>query len=300
MTCHSAYTSPLRLNRRSAFRRALRRCGGALFAALAVAVPLTCGAADAAPSDPEPPKLTIFAAASLKTALDEIAEAWRDRTGGALALSYAGSSALARQIEQGAPADLFVSANAAWMDRLDAAGLLREGSRRDVAGNALVLVAHRDGADPAGDSAGDPAPETLAPGADLVARLDGGRLAMALVDAVPAGIYGRQALTSLGIWEATAPHVAQTDNVRAALALVATGEAPRGVVYATDATPEPRVRIAGVFPAGAHDPIVYPAAAVADPAATPETVDAALAFLDFLSGPEARAALTRQGFALPD
>ena len=162
MTCHSACTSPLRLNRRSAFRRALRRCGGALFAALAVAVPLTCGAADAAPSDPEPPKLTIFAAASLKTALDEIAEAWRDRTGGALALSYAGSSALARQIEQGAPADLFVSANAAWMDRLDAAGLLREGSRRDVAGNALVLVAHRDGTDPAGDSAGDPAPETLA------------------------------------------------------------------------------------------------------------------------------------------
>lgn len=282
MTCRA----PLSFDRRRVFRMALRRAGSGLLAALALAASLPLCAQAAPQAQAAPPPLTVFAAASLKTALDEIGGAWTAATGGRLAISYAGSSALARQIEQGAPADLFLSANAAWMDRLETAGLIRADTRRDVAGNALVLIAH----DPAAPKA------DLAAGFDLAGRLEGGRLAMALVDAVPAGIYGKQALGALGLWEGVAPHLAQADNVRAALALVATGEAPYGIVYATDATPEPRVTVVGAFPAASHDPIVYPAAATAES----DAPDAAAAFLDFLAGPEARAALTRQGFSIPD
>ncbi len=225
--------------------------------------------------------LTVFAAASLKTALDEIAADWATETGGTLSIVLAGSSALARQIEQGAPADLFISASPEWMDELDTQGLLEPGSRRDLLGNTLVLVAHGP----------DAAPLDLVPGAPLAGRLGDGRLAMALVDAVPAGIYGKAALMNLGLWDSVSAKVAQTDNVRAALALVATGEAPLGIVYASDALAEPGVSVAGIFPADSHPPIVYPAAAIAGPRATE-----ALAFLDWLDGPAAQAAFLRQGF----
>ncbi len=224
-------------------------------------------------------RITVFAAASLKTAMDRLAALYEDATGGRVTVALAGSSALARQIQQGAPADVFVSANADWMDRLEADGLLVPGSRRDLLGNRLVLVAP-DGAAPL-----DPA--------DLPAALGEGRLAMALVEAVPAGIYGRAALESLGLWQALGPRVAQADNVRAALALVATGAAPYGVVYATDAAAEPRVEVVATFPDDSHPPIVYPAALVGEGGAE------AAAFLDWLGEGEAGAVFADLGFTPP-
>jgi molybdate transport system substrate-binding protein len=229
-------------------------------------------------------RLVVFAAASLATALEDAAAAWTAETGVETALSFAGSSALARQIAQGAPADLFLSANVAWMDRLEADGLIRPGTWRALVGNALVLVAH-----------GAPPALAIAPGFDLAGALGDGRLAMALVDAVPAGIYGRQALEALGVWEAVAPRVAEADNVRAALALVARGEAPLGIVYATDAVAEPGVSVVGTFPADSHDPIVYPAAVTAE-----STHPEADAFLAFLASDAARPFFARQGFTALD
>ena len=223
--------------------------------------------------------VTVFSAASLKGAMDEVAVAWREATGGTATISYAGSSALARQIEAAAPADVFVSANAAWMDALAAQGLILEETRVDLLGNALVLV-----------RAADAAPTRLP---NLPAALGDGRLAMALYDAVPAGIYARQALEALGLWDRLAGRVAQADYVRGALALVATGEAPYGIVYATDAAAEPRVEVAATFPPESHDRITYAAAATAEGDAA-----AASAFLDFLQGPEADAAFQRHGFVL--
>ena len=191
------------------------------------------------------------------------------------------SDALARQIQQGAPADVFISANPGWMDQLEADGLIKPETRRDLLGNEIVLIAHD----------ADAAPVTLNADLDLPAMLGDAPLAMALVDAVPAGIYGRTALQSLGLWDSVAPHVAQADNVRAALALVALGEAPLGVVYATDAAAEPDVTVIGIFPEDSHDPILYPVAALAD-SANPLTAD----LLNFLSGPEACAIFEGQGF----
>ncbi len=230
-------------------------------------------------------EVTVFAAASTKTALDDVAEAWQAETGNRAVIAYAGSSALARQIEQGAPADVFISANVAWMDALDASDLIATGTRRDLLGNHLVLVAH-----------GHADPVEIVPGMDLATMLGDGWLAMALVEAVPAGIYGKAALDSLGLWPLVEGRVAQTDNVRTALALVATGEAPLGVVYATDAVAEPHVSVIGTFPEGSHPPIVYPVAAVTE-RDTPLTV----AFLDFLRSDAARTIFERDGFAvLPD
>lgn len=223
--------------------------------------------------------LTVFAAASLKTALEEIAAAYEAETGTSVTLSFAGSSALARQIAQGAPADVFLSANAAWMDDLAGRRLLAPGSRHELLSNRLVLIAH-----------GDVSPFNLA---DLPARLGDDHLAMALVDAVPAGIYGKAALENLGLWPALEPHVAQADNVRAALALVALGAAPYGITYLTDAAAEPRVSIVARFPVDSHPPITYPAAAIAS-----GDTEAAASFVAFLRGPAARAAFARQGFAL--
>lgn len=230
--------------------------------------------------------VTVFAAASLKTALDEIAARYGEETGDALRVSYAGSSKLARQIQQGAPAQIFVSANAAWMDVLEDEGLLAAATRADLLVNRIVLVA------------GPGAPEglslTLTPGADLAGALGGGRLAMALVEAVPAGIYGKAALQSLDLWDTVAPHVAQVDNVRAALRLVATGEAPLGIVYATDAVAEPKVRVLDLFPEDSHPPIRYPAAILAE-GDGPEV----RAALRYLRGEAARAIFLRNGFGLP-
>ncbi len=220
----------------------------------------------------------VFAAASLKTALDDVARQWRAKTGTGPTVAYAASSTLARQILRGAPADIFVSANRKWMDALERDGLIRRETRRDLLGNRLVLVAHGGGRAPI-------------PIGDLPARLDGGRLAMALVDAVPAGIYGRQALTALGIWNRVAPLVVQADNVRAALAFVARGEAPFGIVYATDAAVSDRVSAVAAFPAASHRPIVYPAALAARRANRK-----AEAFYAHLFSEAARPLFERQGF----
>ena len=234
----------------------------------------------------EEPRLVVFAAASLKNALDDVGERWVQSGHRAPALSYAGSSALAKQIIQGAPADLFISANQQWMDSLQKAGLLQEGTRVDLLSNSLVLIA------PVGE-----APSlTIGRGFDLVAALRGGRLAMANTDAVPAGIYGREALTSLGVWDGVKDHLAQAQDVRAALALVARGEAPLGIVYATDAVAEPGVTVVGTFPADSHTPIVYPAAALRDSGAG----ELPRAFLTFLGSPQAVEAFRKQGFTVRD
>nr|WP_242003095.1 molybdate ABC transporter substrate-binding protein [Vulcaniibacterium tengchongense] len=229
--------------------------------------------------------LTVFAAASLKDALDEAALAYRARTGQALRVSYAGSPALARQIAQGAPADLFLSADRDWMDYLQRRGLIDPASRRDLLGNALVLVA------PARSRA---APLALARGTDLRPLLgERGRLALALTASVPAGKYARAGFESLGMWRALRPRVVEAENVRAALMLVARGEAPLGAVYASDARAEPAVRVLARFPPGSHPPIVYPVARVRA-SAHPQ----AAAFLRWLAGPQAAAIFRRHGFAV--
>ncbi|WP_394688795.1 molybdate ABC transporter substrate-binding protein [Hoeflea sp.] len=225
----------------------------------------------------------VFAAASLKTALDAVADDWRAQTGKGLTISYAGSSQLARQIEQGAPADIVISASGDWMDYLQSAELVSAESRTDLVGNQLVLVAQ----------GADRAKVELNASLDLAGLLGDERLAMALVDAVPAGIYGKQALENLGLWDAAAPKVAQADNVRAALALVAVGEAPYGIVYASDAVSDSRVSVIGVFPEASHDPIVYPAARVAGS----KNSDAGL-FLEALSSPSASAHFRAQEFSV--
>ncbi|HGG03946.1 MAG TPA: molybdate ABC transporter substrate-binding protein [Aliiroseovarius sp.] len=222
-------------------------------------------------------EVTVFAAASLKTALDQVATAFAANGDHRATIAYAGSSALARQIQLGAPADVFISANSDWMDVLQADGIVDPANRFDLAGGRLVLVAHGAGRDPV----------TLA---DLPDLLGDGRLAMGFVNAVPAGIYGKQALQSLGLWNALAGRIAETDNVRAALVLVALGEAPYGITYATDAHASDQVSIVASFPPDSHAAITYPVAAIGD--ATP----AARAFLEFLRGPKARAILAGQGF----
>lgn len=226
-------------------------------AALALAALLAACAPDGGPgpaTDGVPP-LTVFAAASLKDALDEAAGAYAARSGQPVRVSYAASSALARQIAQRAPADVFVSADRDWMDWLQERGLVDPATRADVCGNALVLVAPRE--TPTGTVA-------LAPGADLRPLFgERGRLALALASAVPAGRYARAAFESLGMWDGLAPRVAEAENVRAALLLVARGEAPLGVVYASDARAEPRVKVLATFPPDTHPEIVYPAARVA-------------------------------------
>lgn len=221
----------------------------------------------------------VFAAASLKNALDEAAASF---TQGKVAVSYGASSTLARQVENGAPADLFISADREWMDYLDKKGLLAPGTRRDLLGNRLVLIA----------PAARPAKLDPAPGFPIARALAGGRLALADPAGVPAGKYAKAALEKLGVWDDVAGRLAPAENVRAALAFVARGEAPLGIVYATDAREEPRVMVAGVFPEDTHPPIVYPAAVLRG--ARP----GAQAFLGFLASPPAKAIFRRHGFAL--
>jgi len=227
--------------------------------------------------------VTVFAAASMANALAEIETGFEAASGHDLVISLAGSSTLARQIQQGAPADVFISASTDWMDLIVKEGLVEGGSRFDLLGNSLVLVAHGK----------DAPPVEIAEGFALSTLLGEGRLAMALVDAVPAGIYGKAALESLGIWSDVAPKVVQTDNVRAALALVALGEASYGIVYATDAAAEDDVTVVGTFPPDSHPPIIYPAADLANRDGPAEA-----AFLDYLRGAEARIAFERQGFTV--
>lgn len=226
-------------------------------------------------------EITVFAASSLKTALDAIAADWEKQTGNTVLISYDSSAKLAKQIEQGAPADLFLSASVAWMDTLAQAQLIKGESRTTLLGNSLILVA----ADK------DAAPVQIDADLDLAGLLGEGKLAMGLVDSVPAGQYGKEALTTLGLWDAVAPNVAQADNVRAALMLVAAGEAAYGIVYASDAIAETEVAVVGTFPADSHSPILYPAALTATSAAPK-----AAAFLDALSSEAAAAVFSEQGF----
>jgi len=229
-------------------------------------------------------QVTVFAAASLKESLDEAAAAYGKATGTPVRVSYAASSALARQIEQGAPAQVFVSADLEWMDYLQQRGRIDVASRRELLGNQLVLVA--------------PAASTskidLAQPGSIAAALGDRRLAVGQVATVPAGRYARAALESLGQWDALKPRLAEAESVRAALMLVARGEAPLGIVYASDAKAEPRVRVLATFPASGHPPIVYPVAALrGSPAAARD-------FVGWLSSPEARAIFVRRGFEVRD
>ena len=228
-------------------------------------------------------KVLVFAAASLKNALDEINIAWQAETGDSATISYAGSSALARQIEQGAPADIFISADLDWMDYLASKNLIKAESRAELLGNRLVLIAPADSA----------AQTEIGPDFPLAELLGGGRLAIAEVAAVPGGKYAKAALESLGVWASVEPMLAQTENVRAALRLVALGEAPLGIVYETDAAAEPGVRIVGAFPENIHPPIVYPVAVTSS-----STHADAAGFIDFLRSEEARAVFERQGFTV--
>ncbi|MCL3882153.1 molybdate ABC transporter substrate-binding protein [Marivita sp. GX14005] len=231
--------------------------------------------------------ITVFAAASLGDAMAEMAREWQTRTGHHVTLTLAGSSTLARQIGAGAPADLFISANSEWMDWLAERGGVDPGSLRDVAANRLALIAHGEGAPDLRDLRSDEdLPSALGPR---------GRLAIALPEAVPAGIYAKAALTHLGLWQSVTDRLAPTDNVRAALALVALGEAPLGVVYATDAQAEPRVRVIGLFPEASHPVIRYPAAIVSG--STEASV--ATAFLDWLETDAAQEIFESHGFLPP-
>lgn len=223
--------------------------------------------------------ITVFAAASLKTALDQIATDWEKSHGDKVLISYAGSSNLARQIQAGAPADLFISASTDWMDAVEKSGDIDPATRADLLGNTLVLVGH-----------GTPPKAEIA---DLPRLVGDGKLAMALVDSVPAGQYGKQALEKLGLWDKVQGHVAQADDVRAALKLVATGEAPLGIVYGSDAVAEKGVSVVATFPTDSHAPIIYPAA-VTKSADTPE----AAVFLKALKEQPARGIFEAQGFTV--
>jgi molybdate transport system substrate-binding protein len=250
-------------------------------AAIASLAALAAGGAMA--RTPDDRVATVFAAASLQTALDAVIAAFRRETGRAVRVSYASSSALARQIEQAAPADIFISADTDWMDWAEARGLIRKDSRVSLFSTHLVLV------EPA---ALPPTALTIAPGFPLAAALGDGRIATGAPDFVPAGRYARAALTSLGVWENVSARIAGADNVRAALALVARGEARFGIVYATDARAEPRVRVVGAFAAGSHPPIVYPAALVVRAGAGWPV------FFDYLRSPAAAAIFVAEGFTV--
>lgn len=226
-------------------------------------------------------QITVFAAASLRPVLSDISQAFKAKSGHDVVVSLAGSSALARQIQLGAPADVFISANIAWMDVLEDADLLLAESRFNLTRNQLVIIAPISGSAPI---------DLEKPGA-LRDRLQEKPLAMALVDAVPAGIYGKAALRTLGHWSDVSKTVAQTDNVRAALGLVSVGEAPLGVVYATDALADPNVSVVAEIPTSAHDPIVYPAAAIMG-----GNSETSLEFLHFLQTYPVRKILDQQGF----
>jgi molybdate transport system substrate-binding protein len=227
--------------------------------------------------------VTVFAAASLKNALDSINGACEADVGEKATISYAASSALARQIEQGAPADVFISADLDWMMYLDDKKLINKDTETHLLGNSIVLVAPADST----------AVVEIAPDFDLARLLGDGRLAMANVDAVPAGKYGKAALEKLGVWASVEGKVAQAENVRAALALVSTGEAPLGIVYKTDAAADKKVKIIGTFPADSHKPIIYP---VAQTVASKD--DDTPAFLKCLQSAKAKSLFEEQGFAV--
>ncbi len=234
-----------------------------------------------APTAARAESVKVFAAASLKNAIDEIAASWKASTGKEAVASYAASSALAKQIIEGAPADIFVSADIPWMDAVAEKNLIATDSRKNLLGNTLVLVA----------TAGSGKKIELKSGADLAGLLGDSKLAVADVKAVPAGKYAKAALETLGLWPSVEKNLAMSENVRAALALVARGEAPLGIVYGSDAKSEGKVEVAGVFPQDSHPPIIYPVALISA-SANPDAKE----FLSFLSSDGATAVFEKQGF----
>ncbi len=226
---------------------------------------------------------TVFAAASMKTALDAVAAAWTAETGKTPPIVYASSAVLAKQIEQGAPADIFISADLTWMDYLEKAKLIQPKTRHNLLGNKLVLIEPADAS----------AKLTITPGFDLAGATGDGKIAVCTIASCPGGIYAKQALEALGIWGKVEPKLAQADNIRNALTLVARGEAKFGIVYATDAKAEPKVKVVGVFPEDTHIPIVYPVAVI-ETSKNPDAV----AFATYLSSKAAKKIWTEQGFKI--
>jgi len=227
--------------------------------------------------------VVVFAAASLTNALDEAGQLFERQGGAHTKISYAASSALAKQIESGAPADMFISADLDWMDYLEQHHLIQTATRKNLLGNRLVLIAPAE----------SDAKAEIKPGLDLVGLLKGGRLAMADPDSVPAGKYGKAALEKLGVWNSVRAAVAPAESVRVALLFVSRRETPLGIVYATDAAADPRVKIVGVFPPDTHPPIIYPAALTAD-----SKNASAARLLEFLGSAAAKPIFEKQGFTV--
>ena len=248
--------------------------------AYVVALSILCGSSYS-PALALDNSLTVFAAASMKNALDDIDAAYAAKTGVKIVASYAASSALAKQIEQGAPADIFVSADTDWMDYATAKKNINEPTRVNLLGNSIVLIAPKD-------SKIDNV--AIGQGFDLAKLAGDGRIATGDVKAVPVGKYAKAALEKLGAWQAAEPKFAMAESVRAALTLVARGEAALGIVYATDAKVEPGVKIVGIFPPDSHPSIIYPVAATA--AARAEAAD----YLAFLRSSVAKTVFEKYGF----
>lgn len=244
-----------------------------------VALAILCGLPPSASA--QDGSLTVFAAASMKNALDDIDSAYTAKTGVKVVASYAASSVLAKQIEQGAPADIFMSADTDWMEYATARKAINEATRTNLLGNSIVLVAPTDSKI---DKVG------IGQGFDLAKLAGSGRIATGDVSAVPVGKYAKAALEKIGAWKAAEPKFAMAGSVRAALTLVARGEAALGIVYATDARVEPGVKIIGTFPTDSHPPIVYPVAATAG--AKPQAAD----YLGFLRSSAAKSIFERYGF----
>jgi molybdate transport system substrate-binding protein len=250
---------------------------------VALTVVLLAGGSPHAPVKAQGNDVVVFAAASLKNALDAINAQWQKEAGKKAVISYAASSALAKQIEQGAPAQIFISADLDWMDYLAQKSLIKPETRSNLLGNRIVLIAPKDKAQPVDIKAGF----------DLARVLGDGRLSMANVESVPAGKYGKAALEKLGVWSSVSGKIAQAENVRAALLLVSRGEAPAGIVYQTDAAADPDVKIIGTFPRDTHPPIIYPIALTA----TASNPDAA-AFLAYIKSAAAKPLFEAQGFTV--
>src|ERR1700726_2451213 len=263
------------MHRLSMNRLFANRLGG-----LFVAFTILCGSASS-PAFAQDKSLTVFAAASMKNALDDVDAAYTAKTGVKIVASYAASSALAKQIEQGAPGDFFVSADTDWMDYATTKKAINEPTRINLLGNSIVLIAPKDsGIDNV----------TIGQGFDLAKLAGTGKIATGDVSAVPVGKYAKAALERLGAWQAAEPKFAMAESVRAALMLVARGEAVLGIVYSTDAKVEPGVKIVGTFPADSHPPIIYPVAATAT--AKPEAAD----YLAFLRSSASKTIFEKYGF----
>lgn len=252
------------------FRSAFLRAG--FFAASLALIPIAAQAAD----------ITVFAAASLTNVLQKAADNYKAKTGKDIALSFAASSVLAKQIEASGGADMFISADEDWMNYLDGKGLIQKNTRRDLLGNHLVLIA----------SGGLDINVKIAPHFGLAKIVGNGKIAIADPSSVPAGKYAKASLMALGAWDGVQGHLAPAENVRVALAYVARGEAPLGIVYTTDARAEPRVRVAGQFPDNTHAPILYPIAL------TKDAKPGAQGFLDYLKTPEASGIFSKAGFVV--